>query len=363
MAAMSPQTPIRIGIIGAGGIVKTRHLPGLAKIDDCQVVAVHNRRRANAEAVAAEWKIPHVVDSAEAVYGRDDVNAVLIGTTPYLHKELTLRSLAAGKHVFCQARMARDLAEARDMLAAARAHPRLVTMICPAPHVDAGDRVVRKILDAGELGGLRLVRFHHMSEANLSADAPYHWRMDRDVSGHNVLTMGMFAEILQRWIGRARTVTATGSIFTRQRRDPETNAMKEVRVPESVTISGELESGAQYQWLFSGVSAFAPADTIEIYGTKGMLRYEVPTHRIWMGKVDPSRRVRPGQAGEKQVAQPVEIPADLRGEWTVEADFARAIREGTPVYPSFDDGVAYMEFVDAVARSIAEGRTIRLPLP
>ena len=58
-----------------------------------------------------------------------------------------------------------------------------------------------------------------------------------------------------------------------------------------------------------------------------------------------------------------EIPADLRGEWTVEADFVRAIREGTPVYPSFDDGVAYMEFVDAVARSIAEGRTIRLPLP
>ena len=142
------QTPIRIGIIGAGGIVKTRHLPGLAKVDDCQVVAVHNRRRANAEAVAAEWKIPHVVDSAEAVYGRADINAVLIGTTPYLHKELTLKSLAAGKHVFCQARMARDLAEARDMLAAARAYPRLVTMICPAPHVDAGDRVVRKILDA-----------------------------------------------------------------------------------------------------------------------------------------------------------------------------------------------------------------------
>src|SRR5262245_65729954 len=112
--------PIRIAIIGAGGIVKTRHLPGFAKVEDCQVVAVHNRRRAGAEAVAREWKIPHVVDSAEAVYGRDDINVVLIGTTPYMHRDLTLRALEAGKHVFCQARMARTLAEARDMADAAR---------------------------------------------------------------------------------------------------------------------------------------------------------------------------------------------------------------------------------------------------
>ena len=98
------------------------------------------------------------------------------------------------------------------------------------------------------------------------------------------------------------------------------------------------------------------------YGTKGVLRYDVPTHKISMGRVDPSKRVRPGQPGEKPALEPVEIPADLRGEWTVEADFVRAIREGGPVYPSFDDGVAYMEFVEAVARSIAEERVIHLPL-
>jgi len=356
------QTPVRIGIIGAGGIVRTRHLPGFAKIADCQVVAVHNRRRANAEAVAKEWKIPDVVDSFEAVYARADVDAVLIGTTPYLHRDLTLKALDAGKHVFCQARMARNLAEARDMLAAARAHPKQVAMICPAPHIDAGDRLVRQIIQRGDLGDLRLVRFQHMSEANLNPDAPYHWRMDREISGHNVLTLGMFAEILQRWVGRARTVSATGAIFTKQRKDPETGQMSEVRVPESVTIAGQLANGAQYSWIFSGVAAFAPGDAIELYGTKGVLRYDVPTHKISMGRVDPSRRVRPGQPGDKPALEPVGIPADLRGEWTVEADFVRAIREGGPVYPSFDDGVAYMEFVEAVARSIAEERVIHLPL-
>ena len=105
--------------------------------------------------------------------------------------------------------------------------------------------------------------------------------------------------------------------------------MREVKVPESVTITGQLAGGAHDSWIFSGLAAFAPGDSVE--------------------------------PGEKAAAQPVELPADLRGEWAVEADFVRAIREGGPVYPSFDDGVAYMEFVEAVARSIAEERVIHLP--
>lgn len=357
------ETPLRIGIIGAGGIVTSRHLPGLARIPACRVVAVHNRRRESAEAVARQWGIPHVADSAVGVYGRDDVDAVLIGTTPYLHRDLTVAALAAGKHVFCQARMARDLAEARDMLAAARAHPRQVTMLCPAPHVDPGDRLVRRILAGGELGELRLVRLHHLSPASLSPDAPFHWRMDREISGHNVLTLGMFAEILQRWVGPPRTVTATGRIFTGRRRDPETGALREVGVPESVVVTGTLASGAHYVWTISGVAGHPPENAIELYGTSGTLVYHLDSHRVARGRVDPSRHVRPGLAGPREPLETVEIPPELRGEWRVEADFVSAIRHGTPVYPSFDDGVAYMEQVEAVARSLAEARTITLPLP
>ncbi len=354
--------PLRIGIIGAGGIVKSRHLPGFAKIENCQVVAVHNRRRENAEAVAREWKIPHVVDRPEDVYGRADVDAVLIGTTPYLHRDLTIRALEAGKHVFCQARMARNVAEARDMLAAARARPKQVTMLCPAPHVDAGDRFVRRLIERGELGDIRLARLSHLAESNLAPEAPYHWRMDVDTSGYNVLTLGIYAEIMHRWVGRARTVSASGAIFTRERRDPETGAVREVKIPESVVVTGRLAAGGHYVYTFSGVAAFAPGDSIELYGTTGVLHYDVLNHRIAIGRVDPSRRVRPGRVTERPVPEPVEIPPDLLGSWTVEADFAAAIRQGAPVYPSFEDGVAYMEFVEAVGRSLAQERAIQLPI-
>lgn len=356
-------TPIRIGIIGAGGIVTSRHLPGFARVEDCQVVAVHNRRRASAEAVAREWKIPHVADSAEAVLGRDDVNAVLIGTTPYMHRDLTLRALEAGKHVFCQARMARTFAEARDMAEAARRRPDLATMLCPAPHVMPGQRLVRQMIERGDLGEVRLVRLQHLSETNLSPEAPFHWRMDREVSGHNVLALGIYAEIMHTWVGRARTVSATGRIFTQQRRDAQTGALRDVRVPESVVVTGELQSGAHYVYAVTGVAAFAPGDAIEIYGTRGTLHYDVLTHQVRFGRVDPSRRVRPGLVADRPASEPVEIPGDLRGAWRVEADFAAAIREGAPVFPSFEDGLCYMEFVEAVARSLHEERTVRLPLP
>jgi predicted dehydrogenase len=357
-----PPVPIRIGIIGAGAIVKRRHLPGFAALEDVQVVAVCNRRRETAEAVAREWHIPHVLDDPAALIARDDINTVLVGTTPYLHRDLTVAALQAGKHVFCQARMARNLAEARDMLAAARAHPNQATMICPAPHVQPGERFVRGLLESGELGELRLVRLQHLTDSQLDPAAPWHWRMDREISGYNVMTLGIYAEILQRWVGKARTVSATGRLFTESRPDPDTGAPRPTRIPESVVATGELASGAHYVYTWSALAAHAPGDRIELYGSKAALLYDVPSHEIRLGKVEPGATSRVGKVGPKQPPPVVEIPAGLRGDWQVEADFAAAIRAGAPVFPSFADGVDYMEFVEAVGRALEQGRQVTLPL-
>ena len=139
--------------------------------------------------------------------------------------------------------------------------------------------------------------------------------------------------------------------------------MRAVQIPDSVGVTGELENGAHYVYTFSGVAAGAPGDSIEIYGTKGALVYDIENHRVLMAKVDTTRIGRPGQVLPKAAPQPVEIPAAERGAWRVEADFVSAIRSGTPVFPDFRDGVDYMQFVEGVGRSMVEGRTIYLPLP
>ncbi|MCZ6556676.1 MAG: Gfo/Idh/MocA family oxidoreductase [SAR324 cluster bacterium] len=343
-------TPIRIGIIGAGAIVKRRHLPGFRDIPDCEVVAVHNRRSANAEAVAKEWGIPNVVDSPEAVYGRDDINVVLVGTTPYLHRDLTLAALEAGKHVFCQARMSRNLAEARDMLAAAEKHSDLVTMICPAPRADPVDSYIQQLLKEGALGEIRLVRVQHLSDLALDPATEFHWRMDKDVSGNQIQTLGQYVEILNRWFDQAISVSAWGKVFTQQRKDAETGEMKEALVPETVCVSGELKNGAHIVYTFSAVAPCSTGEHIEIYGTEGALAYTPGDQQLRMGK-----------AGSGAM-EPLAVPEGMGREWTVEADFVSAIRQGTSVYPNFRDGLAYMEFMEAVALSLEQGKTITLPL-
>ncbi|OYW78235.1 MAG: hypothetical protein B7Z37_00045 [Verrucomicrobia bacterium 12-59-8] len=51
----APEQPIRIGIIGAGGIVKSRHMPGLRAIPNVQITQVTNRSLASAEAFCREF--------------------------------------------------------------------------------------------------------------------------------------------------------------------------------------------------------------------------------------------------------------------------------------------------------------------
>lgn len=339
---------LRIGIIGAGGIFKTRHLPGLAKLPDVEVVAVCNRSRESGEAVAREWNIPEVGTDWRALVARDDLDAVFIGTWPYMHAEMSIAALEAGKHVFCQARMARDAAEARRMVAAAEAHPHQVAMLCPPPAGMKGDRLIRKLLADGYLGEPREVHASGLSAANADPTAPLHWRQDFDLQGYNTLTLGMWIEVIHRWLGPHRSVSAMVKTHTPLRVDPATGDPKPVRIAESVSIAAELECGAIGSYRFSGVTRFAPHNAIHLYGSEGTLLYDLDTDEI-----------RGARRGDPH-AEVLPLPGDLVREWTVEADFVRALREGTPVEPSFQDGLRYMEFTEAVYRSSQQGRRVDL---
>ena len=341
---------ISIGILGAGSIVEQRHLPGLAEDPDARVLAVCNRTRATAEAVAEKWGVPRVTTDWREIIAMDDVDAVIIGAWPYTHAEMSIAALDAGKHVFCQARMARNAAEARAMVQAATAHPELTTMLCPPPAGMLGDRFVRQLIADDFLGDLRAVHATGFSAGNLDAEAPLHWRQDFEVQGYNTLTLGMWLEVIHRWVGPHRSVSAQLQVHTPQRRDPKSGEMVNVRIAESVAIAAELECGAIGCYHFSGVCPHAPPDVIQLHGTRGSLVYDLSTDEI-----------QGAQLGDKGL-HPLPIPDDLRREWTVEADFLHAIRTDGPTEPSFADGLLYMEFTEAVYRSAQGGVAVALPL-
>src|SRR5258708_36776062 len=138
---------LRVGIIGAGAIVKRRHLPAFKRRSDVEIVAVSNSTYESAEKFCQE-NVPTAVPIANwpDLVALPDIDIVWIGTPPYMHSAVTVSALEAGKHVFFQARMAMDSAEAEEMLAAAQRFPQLVSMLCPPPCGMRGSLLARKLL-------------------------------------------------------------------------------------------------------------------------------------------------------------------------------------------------------------------------
>ena len=337
---------VRVGLIGAGGVARTRHLPALARIPEADLRLVWSRDPARAAAVADEFGIAGVASSWREIAESDEIDAVIVATPPILHHAATLSALSAGKHVLSQARMARNLREAREMLRASEAAPQLVTCLYPPLPGLKGDLVMKRMLRDGYVGDVRDVRVTGVSL--LEPGDGYSWQSDPDVTGVNGMTMGMWAEVLNRWVGPATRVMATGASHRRKRTTVDGATVDSV-VPDSLGIAADLECGATATYHFSTAAAFGPGSSIEIYGSGGALVYTLFEEKIAGATL--------GDDG----LQPVPISEAEERRQTTDSEFVRAILEGTPVYPDFPEGVRYMEFSEAVAISLATGKAVSVP--
>lgn len=337
---------IRIGIIGAGWVARNRHLPALKNVPGVEVRSIWSRDPGKARDVAAEFEIPTVSNHWQEIVESSELDAVVIATPPALHLPATVAALASGKHVLCQARMARNLREAQEMLHAARAS-KLVTALYPARPGLKGDRVMRRLLhDERFVGEIREVRVTGMSFAD-QRDG-YEWTADPDVVGINAMTLGMWAEVLNRWVGPATRVLATGKTHRNQRQTREGELAKAV-VPDSLAVAADLECGATASYQFSTCAAFGPGHSIEIYGSRGALVYQLFTEEI-----------RGASEGSEQI-QPIAISQEEERSQSTDAEFIQAIREGTKVNPDFEEGLRHVEFCEAVAISLKTGAAVSVP--
>jgi predicted dehydrogenase len=343
---------LRVGIVGAGENTRKRHIPGLLAVAGVEIVAVCNRRPASTEAAAREFGIGRTFARWHDLVADEGIDAVVIGTWPYLHHAVTLAALEAGKHVLCEARMSLNLAEARAMLAALDEAPELVAQLVPSPYGLAGDAVMRRLIAEGFLGELREARVVGLNGALADAETPLSWRQDAALSGVNMLTLGILHETLARWAPPPVRVLAQAHAFTPHRVDPQSGLRRAVGTPDSVQVLAVLEGGARASYHFSGAAPAGGEMSITLHGSEGALKYDLAGDRIF-------------GAGRGEMAFR-EIPiaeADVGG-WRVEADFVASIRDGAPVrLTDFAAGVRYMEFTEAVALSAELGRAVDLPLP
>src|SRR3979409_2165577 len=318
---------LRIGIVGAGAIVRDRHLPGLKKHPEVEIVAVSNSTYESAEKFCQE-NAPHATPMANwaDLLSVPELDIIWIGTPPSMHSAVTVSALEAGKHVFCQARMANDRAEAEEMLATSRRYPELVTMLCPPPFGLRGDLMVKKLLAENYLGRPHHIRLQCFTGAYLNADAAAHWRQRIEISGLNVLALGIYVEVLQRWLGDITGVFARGKVLHQIRQGYE------VIVPDLLTVLCQFANGAEGVLEFSGINALASGDRLEVYGDSGTMTYDFGSDAINVGK-----------AGDRALP-PMEVTPEPQGGGHVEDDFIAAVKSKGRIkpQPDFEVGAGYM---------------------
>ncbi|MDB6166735.1 MAG: oxidoreductase [Lacunisphaera sp.] len=331
--------PLRIGVIGAGGNTRAKHIPGFKAIPGVEVTVVCNRSKESGEKVAREFGIKYVAAAWRDIIASPDIDAICIGTWPNMHAKLVVAALRAGKHVLTEARMARNLAEAEMMMEESRLHPELVAQIVPAPMSLPFDATIIGLLQGGTLGGLREVTLTCTNDGYADSSAPRSWRQDNAISGKNTLYLGIYYEMVLRWLGEGVTsLVADAAIFTKERKDEE-GVPWPTTIPESVTVLGRYADGARLVAHLSGVQRSVPRNEIRLNCSMGGLRLDFTRNELWLNK--------PGVA-----EQLVEIAPEKRDAWRVEADFIESIQKRKPVrLTDFPTGVKYMQFTDAVWES------------
>jgi predicted dehydrogenase len=113
---------IKVGIIGCGGIANGKHMPSLAKVEGCEMVAFCDIVLERAEKAAKQYGTPDakVFVDYKDLLAMEEIDVVHVLTPNRSHSFITVDALRAGKHVMCEKPMAINSKEAKLMLDTAR---------------------------------------------------------------------------------------------------------------------------------------------------------------------------------------------------------------------------------------------------
>jgi predicted dehydrogenase len=325
------------------------------------VVAVCQRNRAQADAIAHAYGVPDVHERWEDLLEKSKPDIVVIATPPHLHKAIALAAFAQGAHVLCEKPVALTAADAREIVdAAARAQRTAMTNFnwrSPA----AFQRFHAMVRD-GFLGRLLHVQVRYMFGRFADPQAPSTWRMDSSQAGLGTMgDAGVHAIDFVQWnFGDIARVAAQSSVFpSRTKADGATPADTE----DVCQFVAELSSGAQVSFAISRIARGANEQTMEAYGTSGALRYALlrDRPRWWPGQLlattGPGGSFAPVKVstGLPRAAGEGELP-DVIGRTTIAPlvkRFLAGIRAKESPSPSLEEGWRAQRVLDAVQQSVA----------
>lgn len=347
---------IRVGVIGVG-FGAAVHIPALTHLPETEVVAVCARRAERAHMAATQYGIKVAVSDFRLLLRDDSIDAIVIATPPHLHHQMALAAIDAGKHVLCEKPMARNLAEARDMVKMAESN-RVVAMINHEFRFLPARLRAKELIDEGYLGDPHSAAITvFRSSLNDPNGAPWDWLMESAKGGGMLGAAGSHhVDALRWWFGEVKSVAGATATMVKRRRLPESTQTAPVDADDNFSLMLRFANGALATVHYSATAPHEAGDQIILSGSDGILVLADD------GRLFGARR------GESLADLP--IPERLNPELPefphpstaptilLMREWVRAIRTGLPGSPSFADGVKVQEILDGVVRSTQLGRWV-----
>lgn len=344
---------LRVGIIGAGNIATSAHLPAYAKLTDiAEVVAIADIVPERAKDAAEKWGIPHYFASVEELLENVDVDYIDICTWTAAHAPVCIAAAKAGKNILCEKPLAANLEQGLEMEKVVK-ETGVKFMIAVVTRYGAEQMRFRELQDKDIFGDIYAAKTQYVRRRG----TPGGWFTDKELAGGGpVLDIGVHA-IDRTWylMGRPTPVTVSaetsyriGNFQTKgiSRWTPFGQGNGVFNTEDSATVLFRFEGGktmmAEIAWAINGPEIA----TTQLFGTKAGCTF------------DPLTIYAEDEAGYLTDIKPQVAPNDYFEEEI--RHFIQCVNEDkTPISP-MEDAVVIQRMLDGIYRSAEAHREVEI---
>jgi predicted dehydrogenase len=371
MIRSTPQRPLRIGIIGAGAVSDYHHVPAIRLDSRCTLGGVCDADPALVAKRQQEWSCPKGTTDALALCADPEIDAVVIATPNFTHREIAVAAAKHGKHIMCEKPLGLHAGEVAEMYHAARDN-KVVHMTAFTYRFAPSMRYMRHLVKSGALGELR----HFRSQRFLDwPETSWGWRQYKDKAGAGDLFDMTIHRIdfSQDLLGPLARLCGAVARFAPRTTTTDGKTCPPSNVDDWSSIIGEFANGATGVWEGTTLAKGYHRDGFghewaEINGSEGSAVYRLhEPNTIMLGKTGsdlalvpvPPEFLKPaGSPRDPSQGKPATVfRYDLMWE------FVSAIVEQRDAVPSFHDGWSAQVIADATLQSHAERRWIEIEQP
>jgi predicted dehydrogenase len=365
-----PQSTIGVGIIGVSpvrGWAATAHIPALRALPNYEIRALSAHTPESAHAAGEAFGVNAVFSEHERMVSQPDIDVVAVTVKVPHHRELVSAALAAGKAVYCEWPLGRDLADARAMaeLAAERGVRTVVGLQArQAPVIE----FVQELLSDGYVGEVLSTTMVGLSVPGRVVIQPNVYMLDK-TNGANLLTIavGHSLDTLNYVLGEFADLSSVSDLRRPLITIDDTGEQMVKTAPDQIALIGTLTSGATATVHVREAVAGGIGFLWEINGTDGTLRITADAAYPEIFPLTVS-----GAHGHDEPAE-LAVPTALTQKWPqltsldgtpaynvgrAYAAFAADIDNGAHTVPDFADAVRRHEAIDAIERSAASGERV-----